>query len=43
VDAGLVFVGPAARAIETMGDKQVARETVQKAAGVPVVPGTEPG
>jgi acetyl-CoA carboxylase, biotin carboxylase subunit len=41
-DAGLVFVGPHARAIEVMGDKQTARETV-KAAGVPVVPGTEPG
>jgi acetyl-CoA carboxylase, biotin carboxylase subunit len=41
-DAGLVFVGPHARAIEVMGDKQMARQTV-KAAGVPVVPGTEPG
>jgi acetyl-CoA carboxylase biotin carboxylase subunit len=41
-DAGIVFVGPPARAIGTMGDKQVARSTV-KAAGVPVVPGTEPG
>ncbi len=41
-DAGLVFVGPPARAIRVMGDKQAARETV-KAAGVPVVPGTEPG
>ena len=42
LDAGLVFVGPPAPAISVMGDKQVARETV-KAAGVPVVPGTEPG
>ncbi|MBK8988091.1 MAG: acetyl-CoA carboxylase biotin carboxylase subunit [Chloroflexi bacterium] len=42
VDAGLVFVGPSARAIKIMGDKQEARETV-KAAGVPIVPGTEPG
>lgn len=41
-DAGIVFVGPAARAIEVMGDKQIARMTVA-AAGVPVVPGTEPG
>jgi acetyl-CoA carboxylase, biotin carboxylase subunit len=41
-DAGLVFVGPHAHAIEVMGDKQMARQTV-KAAGVPVVPGTEPG
>ncbi|PIE80692.1 MAG: acetyl-CoA carboxylase biotin carboxylase subunit [Chloroflexi bacterium] len=42
VDHDIVFVGPPARAIEMMGDKQVARETV-KAAGVPIVPGTEPG
>lgn len=42
LDAGLVFVGPPAHAISVMGDKQVARATV-KAAGVPVVPGTEPG
>ena len=42
VDNDLVFVGPPAHAIEMMGDKQVARETV-KAAGVPIVPGTEPG
>lgn len=42
VENDLVFVGPPARAIEMMGDKQIARETA-KAAGVPVVPGTEPG
>jgi len=42
VDAGIVFVGPPARAIGIMGDKLMARATV-KAAGVPVVPGTEPG
>lgn len=42
IDAGLVFVGPTPKAIETMGDKQTARQTV-KAAGVPIVPGTEPG
>lgn len=40
-DAGLIFIGPPASAIATMGDKQTARETVKKA-GVPVVPGTEP-
>jgi acetyl-CoA carboxylase, biotin carboxylase subunit len=41
-DAGLIFIGPSAYAISTMGDKQAARETVKKA-GVPIVPGTEPG
>jgi acetyl-CoA carboxylase, biotin carboxylase subunit len=41
-DAGLVFVGPSPQAIQAMGDKQRARQTVI-AAGVPVVPGTEPG
>ncbi|MCC3768724.1 biotin carboxylase N-terminal domain-containing protein [Streptomyces sp. UNOC14_S4] len=38
-DAGLAFIGPPARAIELMGDKIRAKETV-KAAGVPVVPGS---
>lgn len=37
-DAGLVFVGPPAAAIEVMGDKIRAKEAVA-AAGVPVVPG----
>ena len=41
-DAGIVFVGPSPSAIATMGDKQQARQTVLNA-GVPVVPGTEPG
>ena len=42
-DAGLVFIGPPAGAIEAMGDKIAAKATVA-AAGVPVVPGTgEPG
>ncbi|WP_181789844.1 acetyl-CoA carboxylase biotin carboxylase subunit, partial [Streptomyces phytophilus] len=38
-DAGPVFVGPPAAAIELMGDKIRAKETV-RAAGVPVVPGS---
>lgn len=38
-DAGLAFIGPPASAIELMGDKIRAKETVQ-AAGVPVVPGS---
>ena len=37
-DAGLVFVGPPATAVEVMGDKIRAKQTVS-AAGVPVVPG----
>ena len=41
-EAGLVFIGPSPRAIEVMGDKLTARQTVQSA-GVPVVPGTSPG
>ncbi len=41
-DEGVIFIGPGPHAIATMGDKQTARETVKKA-GVPVVPGTEPG
>src|SRR2546426_5426568 len=36
--AGLVFVGPPASAIKTMGDKTEARRRM-KAAGVPIVPG----
>ncbi|RDG36733.1 acetyl/propionyl/methylcrotonyl-CoA carboxylase subunit alpha [Streptomyces corynorhini] len=38
-DAGLVFIGPPAAAIELMGDKIRAKESV-RAAGVPVVPGS---
>ncbi|MGW1023955.1 acetyl/propionyl/methylcrotonyl-CoA carboxylase subunit alpha [Streptomyces sp. NPDC002577] len=38
-DAGLVFIGPPSSAIELMGDKIRAKETVQEA-GVPVVPGS---
>ncbi|SDO07051.1 acetyl-CoA/propionyl-CoA carboxylase, biotin carboxylase, biotin carboxyl carrier protein [Actinacidiphila guanduensis] len=37
--AGLVFIGPPAEAIEVMGDKIRAKQTV-RAAGVPVVPGS---
>jgi len=40
LDAGLAFIGPKPSAIAAMGDKMVARSTVQ-AAGIPVVPGTE--
>jgi acetyl-CoA/propionyl-CoA carboxylase biotin carboxyl carrier protein len=38
-DAGVVFIGPPAAAIEAMGSKTRARELMQ-AAGVPIVPGT---
>ncbi|MGW5435055.1 ATP-binding protein [Nocardia asteroides] len=42
-DAGIVFLGPPAKAIEVMGDKITAKNTVT-AFGVPVVPGiAEPG
>jgi acetyl-CoA carboxylase biotin carboxylase subunit len=39
-DAGLTFIGPTPKAIETMGSKTAAR-TAARRAGVPVVPGTE--
>jgi acetyl-CoA/propionyl-CoA carboxylase biotin carboxyl carrier protein len=38
-DAGVVFIGPPASAIDAMGSKTKARELMQ-AAGVPIVPGT---
>ena len=41
VASGLTWIGPPPAAIEAMGDKARARATVI-AAGVPVVPGTEP-
>jgi acetyl-CoA/propionyl-CoA carboxylase biotin carboxyl carrier protein len=41
-DAGIVFIGPPAEAIEAMGSKTKAREIMAEA-GVPIVPGaTEP-
>src|SRR3954468_19122045 len=42
-DNGIVFIGPPVSAVQVMGDKISAKQTVAKA-GVPVVPGrTEPG
>lgn len=41
-DAGIAFIGPSADAIEKMGDKITARETVRKR-NVPLVPGSEKG
>jgi len=38
-NAGIVFIGPSASAIEAMGSKTRARELMQQA-GVPIVPGT---
>ncbi|NHM13308.1 acetyl-CoA carboxylase biotin carboxylase subunit [Xiamenia xianingshaonis] len=40
VENGLVFIGPAAACIESMGDKSSARETM-KGCGVPTVPGSD--
>ncbi len=40
IDAGLVWIGPPAEAIELMGDKARAKG-VARSAGVPVVPGLE--
>lgn len=37
---GMKFIGPPAESIERMGDKAAAKETV-RAAGVPVIPGSE--
>ena len=36
----IIFVGPKAETIERLGNKQLARETMQKA-GVPVIPGSD--
>jgi acetyl-CoA carboxylase biotin carboxylase subunit len=41
-DAGLVFIGPSAAAIRSMGSKTAARR-VAMAGGAPVVPGTDHG
>ncbi|MBP6440836.1 MAG: acetyl-CoA carboxylase biotin carboxylase subunit [Caldilineaceae bacterium] len=41
-DAGITFIGPSPEAIEKMGDKITARETVRQR-GVPLVPGSEKG
>ncbi|MEW6509438.1 MAG: acetyl-CoA carboxylase biotin carboxylase subunit [Bacteroidota bacterium] len=38
--SGIKFIGPSPEMISAMGDKAVAKETMQKA-GVPVVPGSE--
>lgn len=42
VDAGITFIGPSADAIEKMGNKLTARETVARN-GVPLVPGSPKG
>ncbi|MBY0369722.1 acetyl-CoA carboxylase biotin carboxylase subunit, partial [bacterium] len=39
-DAGLVFVGPSAESITSMGDKVMARKTMERV-GLPLVPGTK--
>jgi acetyl-CoA carboxylase biotin carboxylase subunit len=39
-DANIMFIGPSPHAMETMGSKAMARETMMKS-GVPVVPGSE--
>jgi len=39
-DAGLVFIGPSARAISLMGDKMAAKKLAQRI-GVPMVPGRQ--
>ena len=39
-DSGIVFIGPSPDAIDRMGDKSVARDTMM-AAGVPTVPGSD--
>jgi acetyl-CoA carboxylase biotin carboxylase subunit len=41
-EAGITFIGPTPEAIESMGDKITARETVKKR-NVPLVPGSDKG
>src|SRR6476659_9757037 len=41
-DAGLVFIGPSAACIRTMGDKVAAKNAMRRA-GVPCVPGPDEG
>ncbi|MBQ9989671.1 MAG: acetyl-CoA carboxylase biotin carboxylase subunit [Lachnospiraceae bacterium] len=38
-ESGITFIGPAAKVIQSMGDKQTAR-TLMRKSGVPVVPGS---
>src|SRR3954453_3645063 len=38
-DAGIVWIGPPAKAIDAMGSKTGARE-IMKEAGIPIIPGT---
>ena len=40
VNANIVFIGPSSNAITNMGDKAIARQTMNRAA-VPIVPGTK--
>jgi acetyl-CoA carboxylase biotin carboxylase subunit len=40
--AGLVFIGPPAKAIRELGDKTTARQMMEKS-GVPIIPGTTKG
>lgn len=42
MEAGMTWIGPSPYSIRVMGNKEEARETVKKA-GVPVIPGTDPG
>lgn len=42
IDAGITFIGPSPDAIEKMGDKQTARQTVAQNR-VPLVPGSDKG
>ncbi|MBZ7987435.1 acetyl-CoA carboxylase subunit A [Campylobacter canadensis] len=39
-DSGLIFIGPKAEVIKKMGNKNIARELMQKN-GIPIVPGTK--